>query len=296
MAKGKRGAPARRTTQKKKVKLTIEKQLYIILGLLVVLFVLILISRCAIPVKTGMSGAVAGGTTAVESLEMPRVEERQFVLDNTAGRYTIYYDTAYRQAAWVAYVLTRHDVETKGANRGNRFVTDVTVKDKGWPYSVDSDYAHSGYDRGHLVPSADRNDTRQENDATFLLSNISPQRPGLNRKIWNSLESEVRRMAEKFDTVYVVTGGELKPGLKRIGRNGVGVPERFFKVLLAKKGGEYMSVAFVIPNRDSFTGGCWDYAVSVNEAEELLGYDFFYNLPDSFEEKVEAEINIRDWR
>lgn len=63
---------------------------------------------------------------------------------------------------------------------------------RGWPTAVDRDYAGSGFDRGHLLPSADRDDSRAENDATFYLSNVSPQYPKLNRNQWRLLEEQVR--------------------------------------------------------------------------------------------------------
>lgn len=102
-----------------------------------------------------------------------------------------------------------------------------------WPSAADRDYTGSGFDRGHLLPSADRNDTPQENGATFRLSNVSPQRPGLNRGTWRRLEERVRRWAARYDSLYIVTGGELTPSLRRI-RGGVGIPQRFFKTILAR--------------------------------------------------------------
>lgn len=101
----------------------------------------------------------------------------------------------------------------------------------GWPTAVDRDYAGSGFDRGHLLPSADRDDSRAENDATFYLSNVSPQYPKLNRNQWRLLEEQVRRWADRYDSIYVVTGGELEPGLRRI-RGGTGIPRHYFKALL----------------------------------------------------------------
>lgn len=322
---GKTAGKGKKSVRRKQIRLTAEKQLYIIIGLLVVLFVLILAFR-----QTATKTAPAGGkeppaavspaersrketgpktrkpekgsrTQTVHpffpaGVEIPRPADRTFVLSNQDGRYTLLYDTTYRQAAWVAYLLTGKDVKTKGAERRNRFAPDPQVLKRGWRSAGNDDYLRSGYDKGHLLPSADRNNDRRENDATFLFSNIAPQRPALNRKIWNALEAEVRRAAERFDTVYVVTGGHLKPGLKRIGREKVGVPERFFKVLLARSGPEYLSIGFLIPNRDSFSGSCWDYAVPVDEVERETGLDFFHLLPDSVEARIESRRTTTAWR
>ncbi|MCC8088374.1 MAG: DNA/RNA non-specific endonuclease [Rikenellaceae bacterium] len=231
-----------------------------------------------------------------QGLELPAIADSTFLLYNHTGRYTVYYDTMHRQAAWVAYVLTSGDVRKKDAVRKKRFVPDSVIVRKGWPYAVTNDYSGSGYDRGHLLPSADRTGSQNENNATFYRSNISPQHPDLNRKIWNKLEQDIRKLALKYDTLYIVTGPELKNDLKKIGINGVGVPENFFKVLLVKSAGRYYSVGFVIPNREKIHGSYWDYSMSVREAEWLLGYDFFNNLPLDLQEQAETAISMDIWR
>jgi endonuclease G len=101
-------------------------------------------------------------------------------------------------------------------------------------------------------------------------------------------------MAERFDTLRIVTGGELKPGLPRIGAAGVGVPERFFKAILVQKNGEYRAVAYIIPNTEDISGTFRDYAVPVDEAERLTGFDFFAALPDDLENRIETQVMTFD--
>jgi DNA/RNA non-specific endonuclease len=228
-------------------------------------------------------------------LELPLYTDSTFIVRHPEARYTLCYDTSYRQAAWVAYLLTRSEVGRKDAERANAFRCDPEVVRRGWPTARDRDYARSGYDRGHLLPSADRDDTPSENRATFYLSNVSPQCAGLNRQIWRLLEEQVRRWAAAYDSLYVVTGPELVPGLPRI-KGGVGVPRRYFKALLVWHGGRYHAIAFLIPNRERVEGGFGDYALSVNDLERQLGYDLFWRLPDSIEERVEGELDRTFWK
>ena len=243
-----------------------------------------------------VSGTEMKRTTNVPGrLELPTISDSTFFLTDKAGRYALLYDTLYRQAAWVAYRLTRTEVEYRGAERSNRFLPDPKVRERGWPTAVTSDYTHSGYDRGHLLPSADRDDTPRENAATFYLSNISPQRPVLNRGVWKSLEEQVRRWAVTYDSIYVVTGGILSPELDRI-KGGVGVPEYFFKVVLVRDGEEYRCVGFLIPNGKEISGKFIDYLVPVDEVESRTGYDFFPLLSDSIEERIEALCDTSFWR
>lgn len=236
------------------------------------------------------------GTEAVSGgLELPAIASSEFVIRNEAGRYTLMYDTACRQAAWVAYLLTRLEAEKKGTERKNVFRSDPEVVARGWPTATVRDYARSGFDRGHLLPSADRNDSADENGATFYLSNVSPQRPGLNRGPWRLLEEQVRRWAVRYDSLYIVTGGELRASLPRIAGS-VSVPERYFKAILVCSDGEWRAAAFLLPNEDPPAGRFADYMCSVDSVEQELGMDFFAALPDSIEHRVEAVLDRSFWR
>ncbi len=244
-----------------------------------------------------VSDTTARPVFSTEGLELPRIDDYAFVISRPEGRYTLLYDTAYRQGAWVAHVLTRAQAEYRGVKReANNFTADPVARAYKWPYAVTSDYTRSGYDRGHLLPSADRDDTAEENTATFYLSNVSPQRPALNQRIWKYMEEEVRRMALRYDTLWIVTGGELKPGLDRIGKHGVGVPDHFFKAILTRDSAGFRAIAFRLPNDTVIPGTFWDYVLSVDQLEELTGYDFFHNLPDSIERVVEAQADPARWK
>ena len=266
--------------------------LFIGITLLLVL-VALLLARCGVKEKIPAS---SGAVVSTAGLEIPAVTDPEFLIVCEEGRYTLWYDTLYRQAAWTAHTLTASDVENDNAQRKNNFTVCHVARSKGWPYASSDDYTNTGYDRGHLVPSADRVTSQPENDATFRLSNVAPQSPRLNRVLWNNLEATLRRLTQRFDTLWIVTGSELKPGLPRIGRNGVGVPEYFFKAILAQEGDKYRAIAFVVPNREEIDGTFWAYAVSVDEAERLSGIDFFPGLPDVLETRIESECFPEEWK
>lgn len=224
------------------------------------------------------------------ALELPYYNSDTFIIDNADGRYRLLYDTASRSAKWVAYVLTRKDVETPSVGRSSGFKSDPEVVSKGWPTAVDKDYTKTGYDRGHLVPSADRDDTREENLATFYLSNVAPQTPNLNRKTWKYLEDQVRNWALKYDSLYVVTGTICEDRTKQI-NNGVVIPTQFYKALLVKVDGQWYSQAYVMPNTDSVDKDYNSYSLSVDQLEKKANIDLFYNLDDAIENEIEAKVN-----
>jgi endonuclease G len=155
-------------------------------------------------------------------------------------------------------------------------------------------YKNSGYDRGHLCPAGDRRMSFEAYNETFLTSNISPQDHDFNAGIWNRLEQKVRYWAEKYDGVYIVTGGVLKENLKTIGDENVSVPNKFYKIIVDASGGNYKAVAFLIPNKPS-SESFYKYTVSIDEVEAKTGIDFFPQLPDSIENKLEQMVDLKAW-
>ena len=94
--------------------------------------------------------------------------------------YTLSYNEKYEQANWVAYELT--SAETNSLyNRTNQFLVDPKISTGS---ANNSDYAGSGYDRGHLAPAGDMGWSAQSMIESFYYSNMSPQVPSFNRGIW----------------------------------------------------------------------------------------------------------------
>lgn len=86
------------------------------------------------------------------------------------------------------------------------------------------DYSHSGYDQGHMTPAADATNDEEMHD-TFLLSNMTPQEPTLNRQSWRVLEIEVR----KENPDYVITGA-IYSSHDSIGTHHVPIPSGYYKL------------------------------------------------------------------
>lgn len=205
--------------------------------------------------------------------------------------YTLSYSEKDEQAEWVAYELKRSDLSNNDFERPY-FNEDKRVKTKSADWR---NYKNSGYDRGHLCPAGDRKMSYEAYEETFLTSNISPQNSKFNSGIWNRLEQKVRYWAEKYDGVYVVTGGVLNGDLKTIGYEDVTVPDLFYKIVVDASEGKPKTIAFLIPNKPS-NESFYKYAVAIDEIEAKTGIDFFKGLPDSIENKMEAFVNLRDWQ
>ncbi len=157
------------------------------------------------------------------------------------------------------------------------------------------DYKYSGYDRGHLIPATDMRWSAKAMDDSFFMSNMSPQVGGFNGGIWKRLENRVRKWAEEYEEIYIVVGPVLTDGpYETIGDNEVSVPKRFYKVIIDFTEPEYKAIGFIMVN-ESNSADIMDFAVSINEVEEVTGIDFFYLLPDDIEEEIESNIDIELW-
>lgn len=205
--------------------------------------------------------------------------------------YTLSYSEKHEQAEWVAYELKKSDLSKNIYDRPY-FNEDKSVKTKSADWR---NYKNSDYGRGHLCPAGDRKYSYEAYTETFLTSNISPQDPEFNAGIWNRLEQKVRYWAEKYDGVYVVTGGILKGNLKTIGYEKVSVPNDFYKIVVDVSDGKYKSIAFIIPNKPS-SKSFYEYVVSIDEIEAKTGIDFFAGLPDSIQDKMESTVDLKSWR
>ncbi|MBR1593498.1 MAG: DNA/RNA non-specific endonuclease [Alloprevotella sp.] len=226
--------------------------------------------------------------------------------------YCFEYDKSAGHTRWVAY---RFDGVTSkiGTGRSDAWAEDPKLSKY---VKIGAGY-FSGYDRGHICPSADRVYSGAANQQTFYTSNMSPQNGVFNPGLWAQHEEFVRELGRKCyaqgssnysrrfaDTLYVVKGGTITSG-QTIGTSyssaGVkmSVPKYYFVALLKVKNGVYNAIGFrfehaALPADPSFDA--FDYAMSVSELEEKTGIDFFHNLPDNVEQSVETTFSKSAWQ
>lgn len=223
--------------------------------------------------------------------------------------YELEYDKSKFHSRWVAF---RFDGNTRAQSVGRSdepFMDDPSLSST---LHIGYKGFGPGYDRGHLCASADRLYDRTANEQTFYMSNMSPQLSSFNQGYWVTLESQVQKLGRSktfSDTLYVVKGGTIKEGqiksyITRNNGNKVAVPKYYYMALLKVKNGVYHSIAFWMEHKEygySYKNKAplseiMSHAVSVNELEQLTGIDFFPNLPDATEERVEDQKDINTWK
>ncbi len=170
---------------------------------------------------------------------------------------------------------------------------------QGWYQVQPNDYTNSGFDRGHLVPAADRDQTIADSKAVFLMTNVLPQSPDNNRGPWERLESYCRELVRSGKELYITTGGAGKAG--SIAQGKVMVPAQIWKivVVLERPGLPIGSItektpviAVLMPNEQGIKTNSWQsYRISVDEIEQLTGYDFLSTLDPGLQAVLEAKVN-----
>lgn len=250
--------------------------------------------------------------SVVHKLEFPHLKKgNNIVLVHTTSQYGINYsvewDCTKKAQRWTAYEMYNSNTVTNW-NRKNWDDTEW----KGDPFQEDSSlpvayrttlamYRGSGYDRGHMCPSADRLENQEMNEQTFYLSNMHPQKHKFNAEIWEKMEEQVRTWNRSSfrDTLYVVKGGTIDNSNQILGNTSSGliIPRYFFMAILCKNSSGYKALAFWAEHldenhsNDSLAG----YVISIDRLEQLTGIDFFCNLPDYIENKIEANTYIASW-
>jgi len=166
----------------------------------------------------------------------------------------------------------------------------------------------NNYQRGHIVASADRLNSKEANEQTYYLSNIMPQTGACNTGTWLTMENQLRNwnnqdrsnsMRVARETLYVVKGGTIDNGQTNgFTRTGLLVPKYFFMAFLAVNKDTYNALAFIVEHANPNKSGTSlkNYAFTIDQLEQLTGIDFFCNLPDDVENETEKTIDLSFWK
>ena len=252
----------------------------------------------------GSSGSGGGSTSSSEHLVMGNpsgavhdvaypgnyyMEKHQYVLS---------YNRDNGEPNWTAWHLSSSWLGS--VTRQNDFRSDTSLP-SGWYHVQSTSYSGSGYDRGHMCPSADRTLTVEDNSATFLMTNMVPQSANNNRGPWAKFETYLRTLVSSGDEIYIYSGGYGSQGT--IDNGHVNVPAYTWKVALVLPDGDNdlsrvtastRVITIEIPNNDTQVSQSDDwkqYRVSVDYVESQTGYDFLSNVSTSIQSQIESVVD-----
>ncbi len=243
--------------------------------------------------------ALGNPSNAVTNVSYPN----NYLLVKT--QYALSYNNSRGTANWVSWHL--NSAWQANVPRCDCFVSDNTLPSTFFK-ATSSMYTNTGFDRGHLCPSEDRDASSADNQATFIMTNIIPQSPISNQRTWASLESYARTLTTQGYEVYIVAGGYGSGGTgsnggvtQTIANGKITVPSRIWKVMLVLPLGNNdvnrvtnatRVIAVDMPNNQTVNSQPWGYyRVSVDYVESVTGYNFFSNVPDNIENIIEATVD-----
>ena len=208
--------------------------------------------------------------------------------------HVVGYSPCHGNPLWVSYRVS-HELQYRLPPRPEKFHSDPAVPDVRWHA-----YKGSGYQRGHMAPryAIARLYGPAAQNATFLMSNITPQTPNLNQKLWQRLEEvEIDEMTQWHGELQVIVGPVFDAN-RQLLPSGVEVPDAFFRLWIDFRtlSGRPKLLAFLVPQDVRGDEPLDDFLVNVDEVERLTGLDFFAALPDEEEDRLESAVVMDGWK
>lgn len=214
------------------------------------------------------------------------------------AQYAMDYNDTTREPNWVAWNLTSGDVGSSG--RSN-FIVDTGLPPAFYQV-LTTDYSGSGYDRGHLCPSADRTVTSADNQVVFTMSNMMPQTPDNNQGVWASFETYCRSLAATAPgfEILIMTGPSGFAGTTIA--SGVAIPGYTWKIALVVPLGAGTAdtridantrvIAIKVPNIAGVRSDSWTkYVTSAAQIQTDTGFTFFTNLNSTVAAALRAKVD-----
>lgn len=212
--------------------------------------------------------------------------------------YMVGYSELRGNPLWVIYQLVPPPANPPHLPRPHRFSKDWRSLSR-----IDhEDYQRSGYDRGHMAPNRAISVLygREGQADTFLMTNITPQKPELNQRVWERLEEvELDQLTRLFGTVWVVTGPLFDKQVERLSSAyRVEIPDAFYKIYAIpnEDSDKIRMLAFVAPQTVRGNEPLNRFLVTVDEIEARSGLDFFADLDDGIENRLESRIDTQGWQ
>ena len=222
----------------------------------------------------------------------------------TKTQYAMSYNNSKKTCNWVSWHLSTAWIGS--AARQDDFRADATLPST-WTAVGGTDYSGSGFDRGHMCPSADRTGSVTDNSATFLMTNMIPQAPKNNQITWANLENYCRTLINAGNELYIISGpygqgGTGSSGTKQtISSKNIVVPSYVWKIIVVLPNGtndvtritsSSRVIAVWMPNTQTVSNQAWGYyRTTVDFIESKTGYNFLSNVSSTIQTTIEAKTD-----
>jgi len=266
-------------------------------------------------------GLISGCAVLSPSPDAPSAQYAHLLLGNPSGatsdpknvnnylitrpQYALSYNRDKGIPNWASWQLNQSWL---GSLPRPPFATDSSLPGT-WYHVSPNDYTGSGFDRGHVVPAADRNNRQADSESVFWMTNIIPQAADNNRGPWGDLENYCRGLVKQGKELYIISGwagsgGQGERGKKTaIAQGKVAVPAATWKVVVVLNQpnlgiqairNDTRVITVIMPNVQGIKNDDWrSYRQSVDTLEQITGYDFLSNVPLPIQTILEAKTDKR---
>jgi endonuclease G len=256
-------------------------------------------------------GTVGGVATRDDNLGMGNPSSATAIATNLSNyllvkpQYVLSYNNGRGCPNWVSWHLSS---AWKGsAVRCDCFSTETLLPSTFFK-AASTSYTGSGFDRGHMCPSDDRDGSSTDNAATFTMSNMVPQAPANNQGLWANLEAYCRTLISAGNELYIISGAYGSGGsgsnggtTSSINSGTITVPSNVWKIVVVLPIGtgdasrvtsSTRIIAINTPNTQASNNNTWGYyRTSVDAIETATGYDFLTAVPTAIQTVIEASID-----
>jgi endonuclease G len=210
-------------------------------------------------------------------------------LKNSA--YIVGYSESRKDPLWSAHRVIHMDHPFLLERPKGEFLTDMRTEAR----VTHHDFTGSGFDRGHMSPNSAIAHCygAEAQKETFLLSNICPQAPALNQKVWEKLEMATMSYADEYNEVWVVCGpifADLNGGATRTLRSGIAVPTSFYKILIEDSSGSPRVFSVIMPQTVKGNELPQQYVTSIREIENETQLEVLTKLDPATREQLESKV------
>ena len=213
--------------------------------------------------------------------------------------YVSGYDAGIQDPRWVETRFFAVN-NPSSAGRPEQFSPDERIEPE---YQVNTHYwTATGYDRGHMAPNWGVSICygREAQIQTFLLTNVIPQTPALNRGLWETLEKIISNdYAERFGQVWVICGPIFGSNLGTLKDGKVLIPDGCYKIVVrVDQDGSPHALAFEMPQDLPWVHqqqALLQYLTSISKIEQDTGMGFFPDLPAGTKTTLENAVESKMW-
>ncbi|AMR31532.1 hypothetical protein A0256_08885 [Mucilaginibacter sp. PAMC 26640] len=198
--------------------------------------------------------------------------------------YDVLYSVDKHVPLTVVYMLRKTDPSAVRIPRPTHFAADPQVPGSNFSTA----YLKAGYDKGHMMSAASNQFDPVGMKESFLFTNVTPQKPRLNRGNWKAVETLERKLRDDFPYVKVICGNILSEYSSSIVNGTIGVPDYCWKVLITPATALKLAdtLCYLFPNTSDLEGDIDKYKTGYKELEPDMPYKLneligMYECPDA---------------